>query len=81
MPGWRRSCVCCCLCALQERTYKKFYGLLGQRFCYLKREYMVREGGTVANRGHCTRLLPAAVIDFPRSSVPDAAVIDSDHAS
>ncbi|GFH17866.1 MI domain-containing protein, partial [Haematococcus lacustris] len=23
----------------QERTYKRFFGLLAQRFCYLKREY------------------------------------------
>ncbi len=26
----------------QERTYKRFFGLLAQRFCYIKREYMVR---------------------------------------
>ncbi len=28
--------------AAQERTYKRFYGLLAQRFCYLNRAYMVR---------------------------------------
>ena len=26
-------------CASQERTYMRYYGLLGQRFCLLKREY------------------------------------------
>jgi hypothetical protein len=29
----------------QERTYKRFFGLLAQRFCYIKKEYMV--GGWV----------------------------------
>lgn len=26
---------------LQERTYKRFYGLLAQRFCYISTAYMV----------------------------------------
>lgn len=28
--------------AAQERTYKRFYGLLAQRFCYYNRAYMER---------------------------------------
>lgn len=27
---------------MQERTYKRFFGLLAQRFCYVNRAYSVR---------------------------------------
>ena len=29
-------------CCSQERTYKRFFGLLAQRFCYVNRAYQVR---------------------------------------
>ncbi len=28
-------------CCAQEKTYLRFYGSLGERFCLLKREYQV----------------------------------------
>ena len=31
-------------CCSQERTYKRFFGLLAQRFCYVGRAYSVRGG-------------------------------------
>ena len=33
-------CLMVVECCAQERSYEKFYGLLGQRFCLLRREFM-----------------------------------------
>ncbi|DAZ98030.1 TPA: hypothetical protein N0F65_004520 [Lagenidium giganteum] len=39
-PGQEKE-ICAMLieCCSQERTYQRYYGLLGQRFCMIKREY------------------------------------------
>ncbi|OQR91047.1 nucampholin [Achlya hypogyna] len=39
-PGQEKE-ICSMLieCCSQERTYQRYYGLLGQRFCLIKREY------------------------------------------
>lgn len=34
-------------CASQERTYIRYYGLLGARFCMLRKEYQVRGPGMI----------------------------------
>ncbi|XP_072031453.1 uncharacterized protein [Amphiura filiformis] len=40
-PGQEREvCMMILDCCAQQRTYEKFFGLLAQRFCQLKREYV-----------------------------------------
>lgn len=41
-PGQEKEVAAMILdCCAQQRTYEKFFGLLGQRFCLLKQEYMI----------------------------------------
>ncbi|XP_071942804.1 uncharacterized protein [Antedon mediterranea] len=40
-PGQEKEvCLMILDCCAQQRTYEKFYGLLAQRFCQLKKEYL-----------------------------------------
>ena len=41
-------------CCAQERTYLRFYGSLGERFCMIKNEYQVCSLRHVSTP-HCTR--------------------------
>ena len=42
-PGLEKEyCQMIVECCMQERTYLKFYGLMGQRFCQLKREWQAQ---------------------------------------
>lgn len=47
MPSSVQSTNCCLGVRPQERTYKRFYGLLAQRFCYINRIYMVSSVGVI----------------------------------
>ena len=43
-------------CCAQERTYLRFYGSLGERFCMIKNEYQVCSLRHVSTpHTHCTR--------------------------
>jgi pre-mRNA-splicing factor CWC22 len=45
LPGQEREIPIMIIeCCSQERTYNKYYGLLGARFCMLRKEFQVRPG-------------------------------------